>query len=110
MCTYKIFDVIKGKEWCWNTHATYCTHALRFVAIGEGALNAAKKYPSEVRRTQNGHGIYSFEKYFTDSAFRYSCYPLAAVALPFVTAMLHYACAYVYTRMQIWIDVSILLT
>ena len=42
LCTYKIFVVIKGKEWCWNTHATYCTHALRFVAIGEGALNAAK--------------------------------------------------------------------
>ena len=95
--------VIKEKEWCWNTHATYCTHALRFVAIGEGALNAAKNIHRKLGAHKMAMEFKSFVKCFIDSAFRYLYYKLAVVALLFIVTMLHYACAYVYTWMQIWI-------
>ena len=95
--------VIKEKEWCWNTHATYCTHALRFVAIGEGALNAAKNIHRKLGAHKMAMEFKSFVKCFIDSAFRYLYYTLAVVALLFIVTMLHYACAYVYTWMQIWI-------
>ena len=74
---------------------------MRFVAIGEGALNAAKNIHRKLSAHKMAMELHSFEKYFTDSAFRYLHYPHAAVALPFVLTMLHYACAYVYTQMQI---------
>ena len=77
---YSIVVVIKEKESCWNTHATYCTHALRFVAIGEGALNAAKNIHRKLGAHKMAMEFKSFVKCFIDSAFRYLYYPPAAVA------------------------------